>query len=499
MSAFNTVTPAAPAPAPDKHVNYTLGMVLGVADFAQEFTYHSERDKWLARDLLGCGTVRGLGVSVDTASGSNSPEVVVQPGVALTPQGQIVRVPTAQCALLQQWIATRQAKGTDFRQYVFGSPATSPGAPESGTLTLYVFLRYSECETDNVPIPGEPCRSEDDAMAASRIKDDFLLDLSLTPPAPTEEPGMQGVIAWLAQVPIVNGAGSSADDLRKAMKASFGPSSPGSPMWSPMGAYTPPPPGLAIGAAAAGSMYRAALQFYATDLRDLIACAPTADAVPTETAIMLATLQIPVAQDLNGQWQIVGAVSGIVVDPTRPFLLPLDMIKEAWLLVAAESVAIAAARGLALRPLPPVHVAPRAGGPAHILESATGPRYRLAAAGVVAVKAAATDPDPSETDPPLTPGLVAVWSKTIPGDVTVTFQDSPAPGTRYIVKVQPMLPAPSPPVIAVGLLLRSVATTPPSFTVHVTANNAEVVTSTGLVAPLSNLRLHIEVNAFVAT
>ena len=46
-----------------KHVNFTLGMVLGVDDFDQEFAYLSARDRWLARDLHGYGTTCGLAVT----------------------------------------------------------------------------------------------------------------------------------------------------------------------------------------------------------------------------------------------------------------------------------------------------------------------------------------------------------------------------------------------------------------------------------------------------
>jgi hypothetical protein len=64
--AAPAATPAEQPPDRAKHVNYTLGMVLGVADFNQEFAYLDGRGEWLARDLIGYGTVCGLKVSVDT-------------------------------------------------------------------------------------------------------------------------------------------------------------------------------------------------------------------------------------------------------------------------------------------------------------------------------------------------------------------------------------------------------------------------------------------------
>src|SRR4051794_9806415 len=105
MSSF-TATTASPSAAPidpRKHVNYTLGMVLGVDDFRQEHAFLSGRDKWLARDLIGYGTECGLRVSIEAQA--SGPRVVVAPGVAITPRGQKVAVSPAQCASLNDWIA----------------------------------------------------------------------------------------------------------------------------------------------------------------------------------------------------------------------------------------------------------------------------------------------------------------------------------------------------------------------------------------------------------
>src|SRR5215510_14292294 len=79
---------------PAKHVNYTVGMVLGVDDFTQEFAYLSGRDQWMARDLIGYGTVRGLKVATEIDS-VKGPRVIVDPGVAVSPSGQMICVPAA--------------------------------------------------------------------------------------------------------------------------------------------------------------------------------------------------------------------------------------------------------------------------------------------------------------------------------------------------------------------------------------------------------------------
>src|SRR5579863_8199507 len=167
MSDFTNQPPAnqlAP-PDPTKHVNYTMGMVLGVDDFVQEFSYLSSRNEWMARDLAGYGTVWGLQVSVDTTAGAT--RLMVSPGVAVSPSGQMIRVTPAQCASLNDWFASRTA---DVQKNASGSPSAE-------TVSLYLTLSYRACPTDAIPIPGEPCRTQDETMAASRWQDEFDLEL----------------------------------------------------------------------------------------------------------------------------------------------------------------------------------------------------------------------------------------------------------------------------------------------------------------------------------
>src|SRR5437667_7824069 len=182
-------------PDPSQHVNYTLGMVLGVDDFTQEFAYLAGRDQWLTRDLLGYGTVCGLRVTMDSTS--QGPRVAVEPGTAVSPQGQLIRVTLAQCAFLNDWLAANKQAVLD-----------RLGSPVGDAVTLYVVLCYRDCPTDQVPIPGEPCRSEDEMMAPSRLKDDFTLELRFTPPDQREEDAVRDFVTWLSQVDITSAPSS---------------------------------------------------------------------------------------------------------------------------------------------------------------------------------------------------------------------------------------------------------------------------------------------------
>src|SRR4051812_32122658 len=175
MTEFVTVPPPTAPLDPTKHVNYTLGMVLGVDDFTQEFAYLTERDRRLAREAIGYGTLWGLEVT-DDEDATRGRRLAVSPGLALDRCGQPICVGSAQCLYLNEWLAAN-VEEIDQRGHGAGD----------FPLPAYVVLGSRDCPTDSVPIPGEPCRSEDDLTAASRLKDWYRLELVLDPPPQLEE------------------------------------------------------------------------------------------------------------------------------------------------------------------------------------------------------------------------------------------------------------------------------------------------------------------------
>src|SRR5882762_1185222 len=272
MSCFsaNATTANVAESDPTKHVNFNVGMVLGVDDFTQEFAYSSGRDQWLARDLIGYGTARGLriGVEVDASKGAR---VIVEPGAAVSPRGQLICVPTAQCAFLNDWLA-ENAKGIP----------ELLGSPPATNLRLYVVLCYRDGPTDNVPIAGEPCRSEDKLTAPSRLSDDFSLELRLKQPNQREENAVRDFVDWLKQIEVTDTVAFSTpleqflQAIRDAAKPWFAsppsspPSSPpASPPASPPGDFMfgSPPSVLHIRVADACAYMRAAFRLWVTELR----------------------------------------------------------------------------------------------------------------------------------------------------------------------------------------------------------------------------------------
>ena len=324
-SNTNSMTLAEPNPA--KHVNFNVGMVLGVDDFTQEFAYLSGRDQWLARDLIGYGTVRGLNVRIEVDA-IKGPRVVVEAGVALNPRGQLICVPAAQCAYLKDWVADHSADVT-----------THVSSPPDSDLQLYVVLCYRNCPTDDVPIAGEPCRSEDKLMAPSRLSDDFVLELRLERPNQREEDAVRDFMAWLKQVHISQvDASTPLDQFLQAIRDAAAVWL-ASPLSSPPGDFMfgSPPGSLVINAADVSEYLRAAFRVWVTELRPRWierwhGCAAThieGDAAGDEDCVLLAQLDVPLLPISPGTFDIPNAPIPVNQND-RPFLVHLRMLQE-WM------------------------------------------------------------------------------------------------------------------------------------------------------------------------
>jgi hypothetical protein len=352
----------AKAPDPTKHVNYTLGMVLGVDDFNQEFAWLSGRGRWLARDAIGYGTLCGLAVSSDTAA--KGPRIMVSSGNALTPRGQLVCVKPAQCAYLDDWLAANKA-----------SIPALVGSPLGATISLYLTLCFRDCPVDPLPIPGEPCRSEAELLQPSRLVDDFTLELRTTPPRQEEEDAVVELVRWLRSLQ-VGGPGPYAtidqfiQALRSAVQTVSSP--PSSPPWAASPMSAPGGPGgvhfnfgspllsLRLDPARAGEYWRAAFRIWIEEIRPLVhavcagGCGCRGDqgaAAHPDGCLLLARVDVPVINIGGGEWRVDGLKSIAIDESRRPLLVHLRLLQE-WV---------------------------TSGG----LGQAAGPRVTTAAAGVV--------------------------------------------------------------------------------------------------------------------
>lgn len=124
-----------------KRNNFVYGMVLGAEDFQQEFNYFYDRMKLHNRMLHGYGTVTGLKVSSDEET---TPEIVVNAGMAIDPQGNEIMLPSAV-------------------QYPL---------PEEGE-EAYLVLYWAERDTDPVPISSAD--SDTNQIVSSRVEEYAIL------------------------------------------------------------------------------------------------------------------------------------------------------------------------------------------------------------------------------------------------------------------------------------------------------------------------------------
>jgi hypothetical protein len=298
VTTFTTELPATRPLDPAKRVRYSTGLVLGVDEFTQEQTYHSARHRLLNRLLHGYGTVSGLKV-MGRQTGPRH-DVVVSAGVAVDRRGQIVCVRSAQCAHLNAWL---QANADDVRR----------AAEIASGLSVYVALRYRECEADWVPVPGGPCRRQDDTRMPSRLMDAFELTLMLRRPEQSEEDAIRKLGELLASVEISDSGGpySTDEDVAAAVRGVHDP------------IVSPPGPLLRFRTAAASERMRTLYRTWTTETRP--STAPGSEGgceSPGEEWLQLAR----VAFSVDANQQIVGSVT--VDERERPILVPSRALQE---------------------------------------------------------------------------------------------------------------------------------------------------------------------------
>lgn len=368
------------APDPSQHVNFAKGMVLGVDDFKQEFAYLAGRGHWLARDAIGYGTLSGLRV-LPIASGADGPMLQVKAGSALVPSGKLVCVRADQCAAINKWLAKPENAAIVHGLLNPVSPPlspplsppfiTSPPANMSGRISLYLRLCYADCLTRPVPIPGEPCRSEEELMEDSRVAEDFRLELRPAPPLQVEEDALRDFVRWLrTNLHVVTTSPPPPADEEAWLSLLR----PGAQPWLDQEAVSPPvsppatveklgdylfdlpAPGIVIAQDQMCAFLRVAFRFWVTELRPLwMAKRCHRDVHGDQDCVLLARIEFEVewiGGSPTGVFQIVDGPAPIVVDETkRPFLAHLRLLQE-WALCGCDC-GVGVAAGLEASPPSP--------------------------------------------------------------------------------------------------------------------------------------------------
>ena len=312
-SPFSAVTTGLTAD-PHRHVNFIKGMVLGVDDYSQEFAYHSGRDKWIVRDFLGYGTLSGLAVSLED-DGDNGPRVRVTAGSAAAPSGQLICVGRDQCGSLNPWLARPEI--AEKLRPILGENATN------GSLNLFLTLCYVDCAVAEVPIPGEPCRSDENLMAPSRIADDYCIDFCFDPPPMSEATAIATLTAFTETPSFLPTNPSSPTDYARAVHmaevqllAAFGLTDP---------AAEPPPADL--GPILVHSTMRARFgfavkRFWVTRIRPFVSAQRCfSEAVPANDCVLLGRLTVPVVRP-GADWVVASPPAKLELDESdRPLLI----------------------------------------------------------------------------------------------------------------------------------------------------------------------------------
>jgi hypothetical protein len=146
---------------PNKRVRYSLGMIVGDDELRQDQCYLMGRDERHQRALHGWGVVSGLELVLEAAG-----HLEVHPGAAIDGTGRWICVDVTQCADLLPWL-------TEHKDDLPALPST---------VAVWVTLCHDECATELIPVPSGPCRTLDNSVQPSRIKDAFRLELSLEQP-----------------------------------------------------------------------------------------------------------------------------------------------------------------------------------------------------------------------------------------------------------------------------------------------------------------------------
>lgn len=314
-SSFTAVAARPPAD-PSRHVNFTAGMVLGVDDYQQEFAYHSARDKWIVRELGGYGTLSGLAVDLET--GAEGPRIRVSAGAAAAPSGQLICVARDQCGPLNAWLARPLVKETVDKL---------ANGQANATLQLYLTLCYVDCAVADVPIPGEPCRDDENLMAPSRVADDYCLEYRFEPPPMSEARALDALTAFWATLDIAAGNPDTPAAFETAMKRAeaqlrlaLGIADPQAP--APAADLDP----IKLNPAAKDRFAVTLKRLWVTRLRPRTMAVRCGGApLPVDDCVLLARLSVAVVE-AGDHWEVDGAAGSVRLDESeRPLLLAASL------------------------------------------------------------------------------------------------------------------------------------------------------------------------------
>jgi hypothetical protein len=250
----------------------------------------------------------------------------VSAGAGAAPSGQLICVGRDQCGSINAWLARDEI--------VEKLTAITGGTSTSATLNLFLTLCYVDCPVAEVPIPGEPCRSDENLMAPSRIADDYCIEFRFDPPPMREAQALDALTALWATLDIAGGNPDTDNAFQTALRKSeiqlrlaLGITEPAAP--------APTPADLApvkLHPNATVPFAAAVKRLWITRLRPLVAAQRcSAQSPQADDCLLLARLTVPIVQ-VGSHWEVAAPPAGqetaVTIDEReRPLLLAVSLMQ----------------------------------------------------------------------------------------------------------------------------------------------------------------------------
>lgn len=160
-------------PQPPDRVYYANGALLDQEDFTAEQIYHRGRMGRALAYLHGHGTVAGLEADIQQQDEENV--LMISAGLALDRLGRQIELPRAACLRIDRWFQSQldDEKGRDRLAKSFRTG--SGGSPDG--VVVDVFVKFEVCERGKQPAFATGNFDALDAVAPSRLRDSYLLEL----------------------------------------------------------------------------------------------------------------------------------------------------------------------------------------------------------------------------------------------------------------------------------------------------------------------------------
>ena len=179
-----------------ERARYYSRQLMTADDMTVDQEYFQEKLRRHNRFLHGWGIVCGLDIIVDPKLGGLN--LLINPGYALSPQGDEIYVPEkvsldlAKCALSADAVPCTPGCGPQ------------PGSYASLTGPIYVVIKYAQCASRPVRTPPVGCGCDETACEYSRIRDSFEIGcLNQIPESYLEKYRVTGVFGSMIGTGIV--------------------------------------------------------------------------------------------------------------------------------------------------------------------------------------------------------------------------------------------------------------------------------------------------------